>query len=141
MNDQRHWPEGHDTDPRYPDAPAPGTSWGGEYDNDATAFVQLPEELTQAQGPGDPLAAPGHGYRPPEIGTAAGPFPPGGPSAVTPAPAAGDPSSTGSWELPFGTGQPPAPVYDPAPAPLTGGEPATTTQNAAASCTSAVTTS
>ncbi|GAA2958368.1 (2Fe-2S)-binding protein [Streptomyces enissocaesilis] len=48
--------------------PHPGT-WqptpqGGEYDADATAFVQLPEGMPDF---GDPLAAPGHDYVPPHI--------------------------------------------------------------------------
>ncbi|NJQ17986.1 (2Fe-2S)-binding protein, partial [Streptomyces bohaiensis] len=65
MNEERHGPQGGEPDPRHSDVPAPGTSWGGEYDSDATAFVQLPEGLIGDPGPGDPLAAPAHGYRPP----------------------------------------------------------------------------
>ncbi|MGW7414533.1 2Fe-2S iron-sulfur cluster-binding protein [Streptomyces sp. NPDC054863] len=42
------------------------TPQSGEYDADATAFVQLPEGL-DFSGTGDPLAAPGHDYVPPHI--------------------------------------------------------------------------
>ncbi|MFI7338497.1 2Fe-2S iron-sulfur cluster-binding protein [Streptomyces sp. NPDC050085] len=57
---------------------------GGDYDSDATAFVQLPPDFQDA-----PLAAPGHGYVPPQI-------------TVSPATgaAATDPASTGVWVLP-----------------------------------------
>ncbi|MCX4666917.1 (2Fe-2S)-binding protein [Streptomyces sp. NBC_01381] len=56
----------------------------GEYDSDATAFVQLPEGLLD----GSPLAAPGHGYVPPQI-------------TVTPTTAdATDPAATGTWVMP-----------------------------------------
>ncbi|MEU6126100.1 hypothetical protein ABZ831_29975, partial [Streptomyces sp. NPDC047123] len=55
----------------------------GEYDSDATAFVQLPEGLLDA-----PLAAPGHGYVPPQI-------------TVNPTTAdATDPAATGAWVMP-----------------------------------------
>nr|WP_239092318.1 (2Fe-2S)-binding protein [Streptomyces sp. SID14478] len=56
----------------------------GEYDSDATAFVQLPPDFQDA-----PLAAPGHGYVPPQI-------------TVSPATgaAATDPAATGVWVLP-----------------------------------------
>ncbi|MEV0252713.1 2Fe-2S iron-sulfur cluster-binding protein [Streptomyces sp. NPDC050732] len=55
----------------------------GEYDSDATAFVQLPEGMLDA-----PLAAPGHGYVPPQI-------------TVTPTTAdATDPAATGAWVMP-----------------------------------------
>ncbi|RFC74036.1 (2Fe-2S)-binding protein [Streptomyces sp. AcE210] len=56
----------------------------GDYDADATAFVQLPEGGL----PDVPLAAPGHGYVPPQITIA-----PGGPAAT-------DPAATGVWVLP-----------------------------------------
>ncbi|GGP68051.1 2Fe-2S iron-sulfur cluster-binding protein [Streptomyces melanogenes] len=59
---------------------------GGEYDDGATAFVQLPADLDALLG-GDPLAAPGHGYVPPMI------------VPLTPA-AATDPAATGSWTIP-----------------------------------------
>ncbi|MFH8288822.1 2Fe-2S iron-sulfur cluster-binding protein [Streptomyces sp. NPDC018059] len=55
----------------------------GEYDSDATAFVQLPEGMLDT-----PLAAPGHGYVPPQI-------------TVTPTtPDATDPAATGTWVMP-----------------------------------------
>ncbi|KUL54001.1 2Fe-2S iron-sulfur cluster-binding protein [Streptomyces sp. NRRL S-1521] len=55
----------------------------GEYDSDATAFVQLPEGMLDA-----PLAAPGHGYVPPPI-------------TITPTTAdATDPAATGAWVMP-----------------------------------------
>lgn len=65
-------------DPRYGGwEPTPQS---GEYDADATAFVQLPPEDLD----GVPLAAPGHGYVPPMI--------------LPLTPAAGlDPAATGSW--------------------------------------------
>ncbi|MEU5435602.1 2Fe-2S iron-sulfur cluster-binding protein [Streptomyces sp. NPDC020719] len=59
---------------------------GGEYDDGATAFVQLPADLDALLG-GDPLAAPGHGYVPPMI------------VPLTPA-AATDPAATGTWSIP-----------------------------------------
>ncbi|MFD3516704.1 2Fe-2S iron-sulfur cluster-binding protein [Streptomyces sp. NPDC058657] len=57
-----------------PHVPGPGlgpagwqpTPQGGEYDADATAFVQLPAGF-DLPGTGDPLAAPGHDYVPPHI--------------------------------------------------------------------------
>ncbi|MFF2845476.1 2Fe-2S iron-sulfur cluster-binding protein [Streptomyces sp. NPDC058001] len=59
----------------------------GEYDSDATAFVKLPEGGIDALA-NSPLAAPGHGYVPPQI-------------TVTPAAAeATDPAATGTWVLP-----------------------------------------
>ncbi|MYX14011.1 (2Fe-2S)-binding protein [Streptomyces sp. SID8374] len=69
---------GDGPDPRYGGwEPTPQS---GEYDADATAFVQLPPEDLAAA----PLAAPGHGYVPPMI--------------VPLTPAAGlDPAATGSW--------------------------------------------
>ncbi|MFZ3570247.1 2Fe-2S iron-sulfur cluster-binding protein [Streptomyces sp. BH097] len=80
----------------------------GEYDSDATAFVQLPPEGFPDAAP---LEAPGHGYVPPPI-------------TVSPATgaAATDPAATGVWVLPenlVGPGaaagaEPPAPV-EPAP--------------------------
>jgi aerobic-type carbon monoxide dehydrogenase small subunit (CoxS/CutS family) len=58
----------------------------GEYDADATAFVQLPPELFPDAAP---LAAPGHTYVPPQI-------------TVSPAVGATgtDPGATGMWVLP-----------------------------------------
>lgn len=57
---------------------------GGEYDAEATAFVQLPEGMDPS---GAPLAAPGHGYVPPMI------------LPLTPA-AGTDPAGTGQWSVP-----------------------------------------
>ncbi|MFD5099874.1 2Fe-2S iron-sulfur cluster-binding protein [Streptomyces albidochromogenes] len=66
-----------------PGTPNPGgwqpTPQGGEYDAEATAFVHLPEGMTDFGAYGDPLAAPGHDYVPPRI------------------PAATDPAATGAW--------------------------------------------
>ncbi|MFC6514061.1 hypothetical protein ACFQFR_14820 [Streptomyces goshikiensis] len=83
---------------------------GGEYDSDATAFVKLPEDMLNALGTGEPLAAPGHGYVPPPMIVPLG-------SATT------DPSATGTWALPVqwpeaGAEQAhaPAPVGGPIPA-------------------------
>ncbi|MEU4358479.1 2Fe-2S iron-sulfur cluster-binding protein [Streptomyces virginiae] len=60
---------------------------GGEYDSDATAFVKLPQDMLDALGTGEPLAAPGHGYVPPPMIVPLG-------SAST------DPAATGTWALP-----------------------------------------
>ncbi|MEU3373020.1 2Fe-2S iron-sulfur cluster-binding protein [Streptomyces sp. NPDC006660] len=57
---------------------------GGEYEPDATAFVQLPPDMDMM---GAPLEAPGHGYVPPMI------------VPLTPA-AATDPGATGVWRIP-----------------------------------------
>ncbi|MFI0205169.1 MULTISPECIES: 2Fe-2S iron-sulfur cluster-binding protein [Streptomyces] len=71
---------------------------GGEYDSDATAFVKLPQDMLDALGTGEPLAAPGHGYVPPPMIVPLG-------SAST------DPAATGTWTIPVqwpeagGTGQ------------------------------------
>ncbi|MGP2438865.1 2Fe-2S iron-sulfur cluster-binding protein [Streptomyces sp. JW3] len=69
-----------------------GSRWDplpqGDYDDGATAFVQLPEGGIDAllDAVGSPLAAPGHGFVPPQI---------------TVAPAAGtDPAGTGTWPMP-----------------------------------------
>jgi aerobic-type carbon monoxide dehydrogenase small subunit (CoxS/CutS family) len=73
--------------------PRSGGRWDplpqGEYDDGATAFVELPEGGVDALLAADsPLAAPGHGYVPPQI-------------TVSPATTAGtDPSATGSWPVP-----------------------------------------
>ncbi|WP_323055309.1 MULTISPECIES: (2Fe-2S)-binding protein [Streptomyces] len=83
-----------------PSAPPHG-GWGGEYDGDATAFIQLPPQATEDPGqatgyPGlSPLAAPGtgQGWEPPAI-------PPPTAAATT------DPADTGQWTFPF------APVTD-----------------------------
>ncbi|MFJ9937095.1 2Fe-2S iron-sulfur cluster-binding protein [Streptomyces virginiae] len=60
---------------------------GGEYDSDATAFVKLPQDMLDALGTGEPLAAPGHGYVPPPMIVPLG-------SAST------DPAATGTWAIP-----------------------------------------
>ncbi|KOU23196.1 hypothetical protein ADK52_19045 [Streptomyces sp. WM6372] len=71
-----------------------GTGWGwepvpqgGEYDSDATAFVKLPQDMLDALGTGEPLAAPGHGYVPP-------------PMIVPLGSASADPAATGTWTIP-----------------------------------------
>lgn len=65
---------------------------GGEYDAEATAFLQLPPEgMLDAA----PLEAPGHGYVPPVI-------PPPAPDA------AADPGAAGSWAVHQPTGEPAA---------------------------------
>ncbi|MGW6981154.1 2Fe-2S iron-sulfur cluster-binding protein [Streptomyces sp. NPDC054932] len=60
---------------------------GGEYDSEATAFVKLPQDMLDALGTGEPLAAPGHGYVPPPMIVPLG-------SAST------DPAATGTWTIP-----------------------------------------
>ncbi|MGW0392784.1 (2Fe-2S)-binding protein [Streptomyces sp. NPDC003042] len=60
---------------------------GGEYDSDATAFVQLPQDMLDALDSGEPLAAPGHGYVPP-------------PMIVPLGSASADPAATGTWTMP-----------------------------------------
>ncbi|MFJ8595606.1 2Fe-2S iron-sulfur cluster-binding protein [Streptomyces sp. NPDC093598] len=73
--------------------PRGGSRWDplpqGEYDDGATAFVELPEGGVDALLAADsPLAAPGHGYVPPQI-------------TVSPAMTAGtDPAATGAWPVP-----------------------------------------
>ncbi|TJZ56047.1 2Fe-2S iron-sulfur cluster binding domain-containing protein [Streptomyces piniterrae] len=88
--------------------PHPEQGWqplpqGGEYEQEATAFVQLPEGFTtgaygaglpNGYGTSDPLAAPGHGYTPPASFTQHAPSPPV-PDAGT------DPAATGQWTMPF----------------------------------------
>ncbi|MET9383509.1 2Fe-2S iron-sulfur cluster-binding protein [Streptomyces sp. NPDC002928] len=63
----------------------------GDYDDGATAFVKLPEggidALLAARGD-SPLAAPGHGYVPPQI------------TATSHPDAATDPGATGTWAVP-----------------------------------------
>ncbi|MEU5213290.1 2Fe-2S iron-sulfur cluster-binding protein [Streptomyces sp. NPDC020742] len=107
-----------DADNRHPQHPHPDQGWqplpqGGEYESEATAFVQLPEGFTAevygGRTPGwtpgaDPLAAPGHGYTPPASftpHTAHAPHPPQAPHAAPPAGAGGDPAATGQWTMPF----------------------------------------
>ncbi|MDG9721729.1 2Fe-2S iron-sulfur cluster-binding protein [Streptomyces sp. DH41] len=84
---------------RHSDQPGAGTPpsggrWDplpqGDYDDGATAFVKLPEGGVDAllASADSPLAAPGHGYVPPQI-------------TVAPATTAGtDPAATGSWAMP-----------------------------------------
>ncbi|MFE2278363.1 2Fe-2S iron-sulfur cluster-binding protein [Streptomyces sp. NPDC059454] len=74
--------------------PPGGSRWDplpqGDYDDGATAFVNLPEGGIDAllDAMESPLAAPGHGYVPPQI-------------TVDPATTAGtDPAATGSWAVP-----------------------------------------
>ncbi|MFJ6915374.1 2Fe-2S iron-sulfur cluster-binding protein [Streptomyces sp. NPDC101133] len=74
--------------------PPSGGRWDplpqGDYDDGATAFVKLPEGGVDAllASSDSPLAAPGHGYVPPQI-------------TVAPATTAGtDPAATGSWAMP-----------------------------------------
>ncbi|MEU3659576.1 2Fe-2S iron-sulfur cluster-binding protein [Streptomyces sp. NPDC032940] len=74
--------------------PPSGGRWDplpqGDYDDGATAFVKLPEGGIDAllASADSPLAAPGHGYVPPQI-------------TVAPATTAGtDPAATGSWAMP-----------------------------------------
>ncbi|KIF03152.1 hypothetical protein PL81_25940 [Streptomyces sp. RSD-27] len=74
---------------------AAGAGWGwepvphgGDYDSDATAFVQLPQDMLDALDTGEPLAAPGHGFVPPPM------IMPLGSSGST------DPSATGTWTMP-----------------------------------------
>lgn len=73
--------------------PRGGSRWDplpqGEYDDGATAFVQLPEGGVDALLAADsPLAAPGHGYVPPQI-------------TVDPTTTAGtDPAAPGGWPVP-----------------------------------------
>ncbi|MGW1376645.1 2Fe-2S iron-sulfur cluster-binding protein [Streptomyces sp. NPDC002446] len=134
-----------DADNRNPQQPHPDQGWqplpqGGEYESEATAFVQLPEGFTTGiygrRTPGytpgaDPLAAPGHGYTPPASFT---------PHAAAPqVPATGtDPAATGQWTMPFadpsagyadpaaGYGaQPDAAAHQGAPAAYQGGAPET----------------
>ncbi|MGY1435997.1 2Fe-2S iron-sulfur cluster-binding protein [Streptomyces reniochalinae] len=80
-------------------------SWGGgEYDADATAFVQLPPGGFQDDVP---LAAPGTGqggYTPPaiDLSQTSADAPAGGTAGVPLPPAVGtDPASAGHWVLPF----------------------------------------
>ncbi|MFJ8184461.1 2Fe-2S iron-sulfur cluster-binding protein [Streptomyces sp. NPDC096105] len=74
--------------------PPGGSRWDplpqGDYDDGATAFVNFPEGGIDAllDSMESPLAAPGHGYVPPQI-------------TVTPATTAGtDPAATGTWAAP-----------------------------------------
>ncbi|WP_108999719.1 2Fe-2S iron-sulfur cluster-binding protein [Streptomyces rishiriensis] len=105
MTDDQHGPgHGHGQDNGQDQgAPQGGSRWDplpqGDYDDGATAFVKLPEGGIDAflAARGDsPLAAPGHGYVPPQIAVA----PPEDPSATWAAPA-----GAGDWPAPQGTPQ------------------------------------
>ncbi|MGP4114397.1 2Fe-2S iron-sulfur cluster-binding protein [Streptomyces sp. 4N509B] len=89
-----HQPEPHPAS----GPPAPHRGWGGEYDSDATAFIEFPPGGHPGLGD-DPLAAPGHGYEPPDLADT-GPLPT--PGATT------DPAATGQWTMPFAYGDPAA---------------------------------
>ncbi|WP_371579922.1 2Fe-2S iron-sulfur cluster-binding protein [Streptomyces sp. NBC_01314] len=87
----------------------------GDYDDGATTFVQLPEGGIDALLAADsPLAAPGHGYVPPQI--AANSIN----TANTANTAGTDPSAPGAWAMPAGgaqwhdpnAGQPQPPTQD-----------------------------
>ncbi|OEJ39269.1 hypothetical protein AR457_21620 [Streptomyces agglomeratus] len=82
--------------PGTPGPPNPGgwqpTPQGGEYDAEATAFVHLPEGMTNFGAYGDPLAAPGHDYVPPQIAPHTDP-------QITAAPGAADPAAPGMWTV------------------------------------------
>ncbi|MEU2779687.1 hypothetical protein ABZ646_44405, partial [Streptomyces sp. NPDC007162] len=109
-------------------APSGGGRWDplpqGDYDDGATAFVKLPEGGIDALLSGDsPLAAPGHGYVPPQITVAPGPETWGAPAdgarwpdpgAASQEQPAGDrftynPASTQQWTY---EEPPPAPGHD-----------------------------
>lgn len=103
-------PQAQQSDQGYPypqDGSYPQGGWGGESDQDATAFVQLPAGPLPPPGAGveawGPLAAPGTGqggYTPP-------PFDPAevaGPQLAEQPGAAEDPAYGGQWAMPFGQG-------------------------------------
>ncbi|MFI2432524.1 2Fe-2S iron-sulfur cluster-binding protein [Streptomyces sp. NPDC018693] len=107
----QHGREGRPGRPGQPGQPGQGTPppsggrWDplpqGDYDDGATAFVELPEGGIDALLSGDsPLAAPGHGYVPPQITVAPAPS-----GATDPAAAA-----TGSWAMPAGGAEWPEPA-------------------------------
>ncbi|MFE7838037.1 2Fe-2S iron-sulfur cluster-binding protein [Streptomyces sp. NPDC057474] len=84
----------------------------GDYDDGATTFVQLPEGGIDALLAADsPLAAPGHGYVPPQIAAN---------NTDTANTAGTDPSAPGDWAMPAGgaqwhdpnAGQPQPPTQD-----------------------------
>ncbi|MFF6780303.1 2Fe-2S iron-sulfur cluster-binding protein [Streptomyces sp. NPDC012510] len=87
----------------------------GDYDDGATTFVQLPEGGIDALLAADsPLAAPGHGYVPPQITSNLGH------TANTAHTAGTDPSTPGEWAMPAegahwhdpNAGQPQPPTQD-----------------------------
>ncbi|MBW1598542.1 (2Fe-2S)-binding protein [Streptomyces sp. JJ38] len=95
-------------DPHPASSAPPQGGWGGEYDGDATAFIQLPPRVAEGghEDPAfagqSPLAAPGtgQGWEPPVI-------PPPTPAATT------DPADTGTWTMPFAAAPAPAPADAP----------------------------
>ncbi|MGP3983303.1 2Fe-2S iron-sulfur cluster-binding protein [Streptomyces sp. KR80] len=115
--------------PQEPQRRQPEQGWqplpqGGDYDSEATAFVQLPDGMfdPSAMPPGsDPLAAPGQGYVPPPLAPGGPPSPPAE-SAAPRAHASADPAATGQWTMPFADPSPRRPLgmgprRDPGPAP------------------------
>jgi aerobic-type carbon monoxide dehydrogenase small subunit (CoxS/CutS family) len=102
-NDHPH-PEHPDHQPgEHPDpnALAPQHGWGGEYDSDSTAFIEFPPGSLPGEAGEDPLAAPGHGYQPPDLGQGVA----GGDAEPLPTPGATtDPAQTGEWTMPFASG-------------------------------------
>ncbi|MEU4684741.1 2Fe-2S iron-sulfur cluster-binding protein [Streptomyces xinghaiensis] len=92
-NDQPQHPQGPYSDEE--ERPAGGwrpTAQSGEYDSEATAFVQLPEGLLDPSAGREPLAAPGQGYAPPPLESGYG-----------------EPPEGGQWTMPYtdpGGGQP-----------------------------------
>ena len=124
MTDDQHREDGHGRTPGTPGAWEPT----GEYDSDATAFVQLPEG-----GVDELLAAPGHGYTPPRIEQplsnpgGAWPEPPADapqwPEGEQPSTGAQNafehrPGSTGQWSFPAASQDAPAvPGHDAAGTP------------------------
>ncbi|MFH8697293.1 2Fe-2S iron-sulfur cluster-binding protein [Streptomyces chartreusis] len=74
----------------------------GEYDDGATAFVKLPEGGIDAllASSDSPLAAPGHGYVPPQITVAPGTGAGTDPAATGGWPAAGTPADGDRWPDP-----------------------------------------
>ncbi|MGH3311396.1 MAG: hypothetical protein ACRDP3_12545, partial [Streptomyces sp.] len=94
-----------------PQVSYPQDGWGGEYDADATGFVQLPAGGLPPAGAGadpwaGPLAAPGTGqggYTPPPLDPAdvAGAGPGAGTTPMTSVPTT-DPGAMGQWAMPFG---------------------------------------
>ncbi|AZQ35095.1 (2Fe-2S)-binding protein [Streptomyces cyaneochromogenes] len=74
----------------------------GEYDDGATAFVKLPEGGIDAllASSDTPLAAPGHGYVPPQIAFAPGSAPGADPAATGGWPVAGTPAEGAQWPDP-----------------------------------------
>ncbi|MGP3970270.1 (2Fe-2S)-binding protein [Streptomyces sp. 6N223] len=107
-NDHPH-PEHPDHQPdEHPDpnALAPQRGWGGEYDSDTTAFIEFPPGGLPGEAGDDPLAAPGHGYQPPDLGQGHGQGRGQG-QGTEPLPTPGattDPAETGQWTMPFAYG-------------------------------------